>query len=149
MLYLLRHDRSEGDIWHAGRMSLATLTCLAEVIIWQGTLIYRALMHTAAGAIAAVVKLPALPRGASVVKPSGTALRALYELRRGRLSPFLPVLLHGASWRRRVNADQLHDIVAKMGIKVKNNSLRKEHAFEKDDPLCKSLQYRSEEEDLR
>jgi len=28
---------------------------------------------------------------------------SLYELRRGRLPPFLPVLPHGASWRRRVN----------------------------------------------
>ena len=29
----------------------------------------------------------------------------LYELRRGRLSPFLPVLPHGASWRRRVKSE--------------------------------------------
>jgi hypothetical protein len=29
-------------------------------------------------------------------------------VRRGRLSPFLPVLPHGASWRRRVNARAYH-----------------------------------------
>ena len=76
MLYPPCHDRTEIDIWDVGRMPLATLTCLAEVIMGQGTLIYRALMHTAAGAIAAVV-----------------------------------------------NADQLCDIIAKMGIEVKDNSL--------------------------
>ena len=62
------------------------------------------------------VKLPALPRGASVAKPSGTppkppvfALRATPRLPIAILSgrslwrrPILPVLPHGASWRRRV-----------------------------------------------
>jgi protein-S-isoprenylcysteine O-methyltransferase Ste14 len=67
-----------------------------------------------------IVKLPALPRGASVAKPSGTPPkppvfpssvagycggRAPYGLRRGRLSPFLPVLPHRASWRRRVKTN--------------------------------------------
>jgi hypothetical protein len=69
------------------------------------------------------MKLPALPRGASVVKPSPAAPKptrlrsthaaqapALRELRRGRLSPFLPVLPHGASWRRRVTNDRHYEM---------------------------------------
>ena len=76
MLYFLCHDRTVTDIWDAGRMSLAILACLAEVIIGQGTLIYRALINRAAGAIAAIA-----------------------------------------------NVDQLRDILVKMGINVKKNSL--------------------------